>query len=117
MTIRPPRTSTSGTIGVTNGTMISAPARALVPATTSRSCPLIGASTHQQRWPSDLTPLALELWSSFELGRDWLVHGDFHHHNVLRHTRGHVAIDPISLAFVPDRDSQDTVLFGVTAWF
>jgi streptomycin 6-kinase len=47
-----------------------------------------------ERWPSELTPLALETWSSFEPGRDWLVHGDFHHHNVLRHTRGHVAIDP-----------------------
>jgi streptomycin 6-kinase len=25
---------------------------------------------------------------------DWLVHGDFHHHNVLRSARGPVAIDP-----------------------
>jgi streptomycin 6-kinase len=30
-----------------------------------------------------------------QLGRgEWLVHGDFHHHNVLRHERGLVAIDP-----------------------
>ena len=27
-------------------------------------------------------------------GRDWLVHGDFHHHNVLRHEGRYVAIDP-----------------------
>jgi streptomycin 6-kinase len=47
-----------------------------------------------ERGRSKLTPLALEIWSSFEPGRDWLVHGDFHHHNVLRHARGYVAIDP-----------------------
>ena len=46
------------------------------------------------RYPSPLTPLALEVWSSFEAGGEWLVHGDFHHHNVLRHGDGHVAIDP-----------------------
>ena len=41
-----------------------------------------------------LLELARELWSSFEPGHDWLVHGDFHHHNILRHGDGHVAIDP-----------------------
>jgi streptomycin 6-kinase len=50
------------------------------------------------RWlandPSPLTPLALELWESLRPGRDFLVHGDFHHHNVLRHGSGFVAIDP-----------------------
>jgi streptomycin 6-kinase len=53
---------------------------------------------HVPRWlddnPSPLTPLARELWSSFAPGRDWVVHGDFHHHNVLRHGDGFVAIDP-----------------------
>ncbi|MGZ4332950.1 MAG: aminoglycoside phosphotransferase family protein [Gaiellaceae bacterium] len=53
---------------------------------------------HVSRWlannPSPLTPLAQELWSSFGPGRDWLVHGDFHHHNVLRHGDRFVAIDP-----------------------
>ena len=52
---------------------------------------------HVPRWlannPSPLTPLAQELWSSLEPGR-YLVHGDFHHHNVLRHGRRFVAIDP-----------------------
>jgi streptomycin 6-kinase len=50
------------------------------------------------RWleahPSALTPLALELWASFEPRADWLVHGDFHHHNILRHGGRFVAIDP-----------------------
>lgn len=47
-----------------------------------------------ERYPSELTPLALELWESFEPGSEWLVHGDFHHHNILRHGDGYVAIDP-----------------------
>jgi len=46
------------------------------------------------RYPSELTPLAREVWESFDPGDDWLVHGDFHHHNVLRHGDRFVAIDP-----------------------
>lgn len=53
---------------------------------------------HVPRWlaaePSPLTPLALELWEVLEPGRAFVVHGDFHHHNVLRHGDGFVAIDP-----------------------
>lgn len=45
-------------------------------------------------YPSALTPLARELWASFEPRSDWLVHGDFHHHNILRHGDRYVAIDP-----------------------
>ena len=41
-----------------------------------------------------LTPYARELWDSFDPGHDWLVHGDFHHHNILRHGSRYVAIDP-----------------------
>ena len=41
-----------------------------------------------------LTPYARALWDAFEPGHDWLVHGDFHHHNVLRHRGRYVAIDP-----------------------
>jgi streptomycin 6-kinase len=44
--------------------------------------------------PSALTPLARELWAALEPGSSWVVHGDFHHHNVLRHGDGYVAIDP-----------------------
>ena len=43
---------------------------------------------------SALTPYARELWDAFDPGHDWLVHGDFHHHNILRHGRRYVAIDP-----------------------
>lgn len=53
---------------------------------------------HVPRWlandPSPLTPLALELWESLRPGCAFVVHGDFHHHNVLRHGGGFVAIDP-----------------------
>jgi streptomycin 6-kinase len=42
----------------------------------------------------ELTPLARELYASLEIGHDWLTHGDFHHHNILRHGDRFVAIDP-----------------------
>ena len=38
--------------------------------------------------------LARRLYDDLQPGRDWLVHGDFHHHNVLRHKGRYVAIDP-----------------------
>jgi streptomycin 6-kinase len=41
-----------------------------------------------------LTPYARELWDAFDAGHEWLVHGDFHHHNILRHGGRYVAIDP-----------------------
>ena len=43
---------------------------------------------------SRLVPLARELFAELRPGADWLVHGDFHHHNVLRHGERFVAIDP-----------------------
>ncbi len=43
---------------------------------------------------SSLTPFARELWDGFDPGHQWLVHGDFHHHNILRHGSRYVAIDP-----------------------
>jgi streptomycin 6-kinase len=43
---------------------------------------------------SSLTPYARELWETFEPAHEWLVHGDFHHHNILRHGSRYVAIDP-----------------------
>ncbi len=50
------------------------------------------------RWLEDnvsrLTPYARELWRTFDPGHEWLVHGDFHHHNILRHGDRYVAIDP-----------------------
>jgi streptomycin 6-kinase len=54
-----------------------------------------------QRWldnaeheGSELVPLARELLAELNPSADWLVHGDFHHHNILRHGGGFVAIDP-----------------------
>ncbi|MGH7763877.1 MAG: aminoglycoside phosphotransferase family protein [Candidatus Dormibacteraceae bacterium] len=47
-----------------------------------------------ERKGSDLAPLARELLAELDPGADWLVHGDFHHHNVLRHGERFVAIDP-----------------------
>ena len=41
-----------------------------------------------------LLPLARELLAALPAGEPWLVHGDFHHHNVLRSGDGYVAIDP-----------------------
>jgi streptomycin 6-kinase len=43
---------------------------------------------------SELLPLARELYAAIDVGRGWLIHGDFHHHNILRHGDRFVAIDP-----------------------
>jgi streptomycin 6-kinase len=47
-----------------------------------------------EREGSELVPLARELFRKLNPGADWLVHGDFHHHNILRHGERFVAIDP-----------------------
>lgn len=47
-----------------------------------------------ERHSSPLTPLARELFASLGPDEDWLLHGDFHHHNILRHGERWVAIDP-----------------------
>ncbi len=43
---------------------------------------------------SELVPLAREVYASLDVGREWLTHGDFHHHNIVRHGDRFVAIDP-----------------------
>ena len=43
---------------------------------------------------SELGPLARELLTELGECEDWVVHGDFHHHNILRHGERFVAIDP-----------------------
>jgi streptomycin 6-kinase len=43
---------------------------------------------------SELVGLARELLAEIGQGDSWLVHGDFHHHNILRHGDMWVAIDP-----------------------
>ena len=54
-----------------------------------------------QRWldkadreGSELVQLGRNLLSQLEPGARWLVHGDFHHHNILRRDDQFVAIDP-----------------------
>jgi streptomycin 6-kinase len=64
---------------------------------------------HVPRWldnagEHELAPLARELYASLDVGRDVLVHGDFHHHNVLRSERGPVAIDPKPMLGEPEYD-------------
>ena len=41
-----------------------------------------------------LIPLARELLASLEIGDRTVVHGDFHHYNLVTHGTRHVAIDP-----------------------
>ncbi|HEV3266922.1 MAG TPA: aminoglycoside phosphotransferase family protein [Acidimicrobiales bacterium] len=43
---------------------------------------------------SPLVPLARELFAEIAASAAWVVHGDFHHHNILRHGERYVAIDP-----------------------
>jgi streptomycin 6-kinase len=47
-----------------------------------------------EREGSALVPLARELFAELRPGAEWLVHGDFHHHNVLRDGEHFIAIDP-----------------------
>lgn len=47
-----------------------------------------------EREGSVLVPLARELFAQLGAGSDWLVHGDFHHHNILRSGDRYLAIDP-----------------------
>ncbi len=43
---------------------------------------------------SELVPLARALLAELNPTADWLVHGDFHRHNILRQGDGFIAIDP-----------------------
>jgi streptomycin 6-kinase len=43
---------------------------------------------------SALVPLARDLLARLAPTSDWVVHGDLHHHNILRHGARFVAIDP-----------------------
>lgn len=49
---------------------------------------------HAELEGSTIVPLARELLAEIEPTADWVVHGDFHHHNILRHGDGYAAIDP-----------------------
>jgi streptomycin 6-kinase len=51
-----------------------------------------------------LLRLADELYGSLEVGRATLVHGDFHHHNILASERGYLAIDAKAMLGEPEFD-------------
>ena len=64
---------------------------------------------HVPRWLDnaeghELVPLARELYASLDAGREVLVHGDFHHHNILASERGYLAIDPKPMLGEPEYD-------------
>ncbi len=53
---------------------------------------------------SELIRLARKLYASLEIGRSTLVHGDFHHHNILDAGGRYVAIDPKPMLGEPEYD-------------
>ena len=59
---------------------------------------------HSAVAPHDFLLLASELYASLEPGRSTLVHGDFHHHNILAAGTRHVAIDPKPMLGEPEFD-------------
>jgi streptomycin 6-kinase len=56
------------------------------------------------RGGAGLIPLARELYAGLAPGRSTLVHGDFHHHNILRHGDRYVAIDTKAMLGDPEFD-------------
>ena len=71
--------------------------------------PFRSVHDHVPRWLAyaaghPLAPLARELYEVLEQRSDTLVHGDFHHHNVLRSARGWLAIDPKPMLGEPEYD-------------
>ncbi len=52
----------------------------------------------------ELLPLARSLFDGLDIGRATLVHGDFHHHNILAAGSGFVAIDPKPMLGEPEYD-------------
>jgi streptomycin 6-kinase len=53
---------------------------------------------------SELVPLARELLGRLEIGHSTLIHGDLHHHNILRHGDRYVAIDSKAMLGEPEYD-------------
>ena len=52
----------------------------------------------------ELIPLARKLYGSFDVGRSTLVHGDFHHHNILDAGGRYLAIDAKAMLGDPEFD-------------
>ena len=57
-----------------------------------------------ERDGAGLIGLARDLYAELEPGRSTLVHGDYHHHNILRHGDGYVAIDTKAMLGEPEFD-------------
>ena len=57
-----------------------------------------------ERDGAKLVPLAREVYAQLDIGRETLIHGDFHHHNILRHGAGHVVIDAKAMLGEPEFD-------------
>jgi streptomycin 6-kinase len=53
---------------------------------------------------SELIPLARKLYAGIAVGRSTLVHGDFHHHNILDAGNRYAAIDPKPMLGEPEFD-------------
>ena len=53
---------------------------------------------------SELVPLARDLLELLDVGRATLIHGDFHHHNILLHGDRYVAIDSKAMLGEPEYD-------------
>jgi streptomycin 6-kinase len=51
-----------------------------------------------------LVPIARSIFASMSFAETTLLHGDYHHYNVLRHGDGYVAIDPKPLVGEPEFD-------------
>jgi streptomycin 6-kinase len=74
--------------------------------------PLRWIGDHVPRWLADAEPvaslellaLARTLYDGLDVGRSTLVHGDFHHHNLLAAGSRYVAIDPKPMLGEPEFD-------------
>lgn len=71
--------------------------------------PFRSVHDHVPRWLANaaafpLHALATELYDGIEKRADTLVHGDFHHQNVIRSRRGPLAIDPKPYLAEPEYD-------------
>ncbi len=71
--------------------------------------PFRSVHDHVPRWLESarehpLAELAAELYDALEKRDGTLVHGDLHHHNILRSSRGFLAIDPKPMLGEPEYD-------------
>jgi streptomycin 6-kinase len=71
--------------------------------------PFRSVHAHVPRWLAnaaehELAPLARDLYDRLEKPEETLIHGDFHHHNILRSPRGWLAIDPKPMLGEPEYD-------------